>query len=92
MIGFREKRFMLLVVLVNVATNLSLTLIRSFGGLFASNWALGIAEALIVALEGVVYFLYRKQKILFFWSLAANALSFGIGLLLCYMIYGRIFL
>lgn len=91
-IGNRDKWFMLLVVLVNVATNLSLTLLRSFGCIFVSFWALAIAEVFIFVIEGVVYFLYRKQKIMFIWSLAANALSFGTGLLLSNMIYGRIYL
>jgi hypothetical protein len=94
-IGYRGKRFFILCFLINFITNASMSLWMglSYLTVLEYHWeSTLILEIVIVIVEGVVYYLNDRKVIGFVWSLAANALSFFIGLLIYYLIYGRIYL
>jgi len=94
-IGYRGKRFFIICLLINFITNASLTLLNglSYLTVLEYHWeSTLILEIVIIAIEGLVYYLNDRKLIGFVWSLAANALSFSIGLLIYYLIYGRIYL
>ena len=94
-IGYRGKRFFVICVLINFITNASMSLWMglSYLTILEYHWeSTLILETIIVAVEGVVYYLNDHKFIGFAWSFAANALSFSIGLLIYYLIYGRIYL
>ena len=82
LIGCRNKGFLAACAAVNVGTNLSLNLVVSFFGLYGSP----LIYALEVAVVGIEYGVYaavrgRSWRLLALTA-AANALSFGVGLLL----------
>jgi len=95
LIGYRNKRFFIICLLINFITNASLSLWNGLSYLtfVEYHWeSTLILEIVIVAVEGFVYYVNDRRLIGFVWSLAANALSFSIGLLVYYLIYGRIYL
>ena len=82
-LAYRKRDDLLIVVLANVITNLSLNLfIYLVPAVYSPLW-LFLLEALVVAVE---YLIYRKafggSLGLFLMTLAANVLSFSSGLLL----------
>ena len=88
-IGYRDRVFLLLCVLANAATNLSPNLILQL--LYTWGVDLTVAvyplEALAVAVEFGIFAAVRGRSLrLFLLVLAANCLSYGIGLLL----YGHV--
>ena len=88
-IGCRDRVFLLLCVLANAATNLSLNLILQL--LYTWGVDLTVAvyplEALVVAVEYGIFAALRGRSLrLFLLVLAANGLSYGAGLLL----YGHV--
>lgn len=85
-VGYREGRFLLLCVCVNVATNLTLNLLVWLL-FFCTSVNLTVVvyplEAAVVAVEFWIYGAYCGRSWKLFWlTLAANALSYGAGLLL----------
>ena len=79
--GYRDSFSLTVIVCANVITNLLLNLaLWSFPGAYA--WILPL-EASVVAAEYAVYAVaFGKSWKLFFLTLAANCISFGIGLLI----------
>ena len=76
----REK--MLLIVCVNIATNLTMNLCFLFFVPYRL-FTVAIAETLVVAVEFFVYSAaWGRSLRLFLMTFAANALSFSLGLLL----------
>lgn len=84
LLGYRKHSFIPLCICVNAATNLSLNLLIWAAALrgFYTPWMVYALEVLIVAAEYLVYtaLLGRGWK-LFFLTLLANLLSYGVGLL-----------
>ena len=84
LIGWRDRLFLLLCVSANALTNLCLNLLIAllarFG--FWQGWLALPLELLVVAAEYAIYLIVRKRgwKLLLL-VLAANALSYSIGLL-----------
>lgn len=82
--GYRKRDEILLVICVNVASNLllNLVLVLAFPGR-DTGALIYLFEAIVVAAEYVVYAiaLGRSWK-LFLITLAANCLSYGLGLLI----------
>ena len=82
--GYRKRDEILLVICVNVASNLllNLVLVLAFPGQDTGS-LIYLFEAIVVAAEYVVYAiaLGRSWK-LFLITLAANCLSYGLGLLI----------
>lgn len=94
-IGYRGKRFFIICLLINFITNASMSLWMglSYSTVLEYHWeSTLILEIIAVVVEGVVYYLNDHKIIGFIWSLAANVLSFSIGLLVYYLIYGRLYL
>lgn len=89
LIGKRNRKDLLLLVLVNVITNPLVVLLYWVTVLFTnidSFLALVVLETLAVGVEGRYYQAYGidfRQPYVF--SLAANVVSFGIGVLLQYL-------
>ena len=77
----REPFFVSLCLLVNFATNVTINMLVLFQG---RSWGFVLVlEALAVLAEYAVYSAaWGKSLRLFLYTLAANALSFGLGLLL----------
>jgi len=86
LVGKRNKKDLLLLVLVNVITNPLVVLISTLMRWFTSvdPWVVTIVlESGAVLTEGLFYRHYGKSfKRPLLFSLAANACSYGIGLLL----------
>lgn len=94
-IGYRDKRFFVICFLINFITNASLSLWNGLSYLRVLDYhseSILVLEFVIVIVEGFIYFIYDRKLIGFLWSLAANAISFLIGLLVYYLIFGRIYL
>ena len=84
-IGYRDRVFLLLCVLANVATNLSLNLILQLLYTFGLRLSFVVypLELLAVAAEYMIFAAIRgRSPRLLLFTFAANALSYGIGLLL----------
>lgn len=80
--GYRRRDEVAVTVLANIVTNLPLNLLFLFVLPYRVSVILA-AEAAVVAAECVIYALaFGASRKLFFLTFAANALSFGIGLLL----------
>lgn len=81
--GYRGRDDLIIVACANVVTNLSLNLLLALcfpGG--AGPW-LAFLEAVVVIAEYLIYArAFGASRRLFLLTLAANVLSFGIGLLL----------
>lgn len=79
--GYRDRNAVSIIVLVNVITNLLLNLTLALVG---RTWiAALLLECLVVAAEYWVYALaFGRGRKLFFLTLGANVLSWGIGLVL----------
>lgn len=89
LLGYRDRAFAALCICANVATNLSLNLL--LGILAGAGLRLGFVvyplEILVVVAEFAVYSALRGRSWkLLALTLAANALSYGAGLL----IYGHV--
>lgn len=85
LLGYRDRVFLLLCICVNGATNLSLNLLLLLADCLGLTlrWLVYLLEAVVVAAEFLVYGAVRgKSWNLFLLTLAANALSYGVGLLL----------
>jgi hypothetical protein len=85
-VGKRDKKDLLLLVLVNVITNPVVVLSYSLVILY-TNWntrllLIGL-ESLAVVVEGALYARYGRQfRRPFLFALAANLFSFGTGVLI----------
>ena len=83
LLGYRKKEDLILIAAVNVATNLTLNLL--LGLVFAGRsgvWVY-VLEAVVVATEYAFYSrAWGRSRRLFLQTLAANVLSYSIGLLL----------
>lgn len=80
--GYRQRDDLTIIICSNVITNLLLNLNLS---LFFKDIGRGIylLEALVVAVEFTIYSLaYGPKRRLFILTLAANALSYSLGLLI----------
>ena len=80
LLGYREKKFLLLVICTNTATNIFLNLL-----LYHVDYHLFIIplELLIVLSEYIIYALYlNRSKRLFEYVFLANLITFMIGLLI----------
>ena len=81
--GLRRRDELLLAVCVNVATNLILNLMLSLCFPHGVGNIIYLFETMVVAVEYGVYSLALKPSWkLFLATLAANCLSYGIGLLI----------
>ena len=84
LLGCRNRDEVLLIICVNVATNLLLNLGLGLG--FAGRepgTIIYALEAIVVAVEYVLYALAMGKSLrLFLLTLAANCLSYGIGLII----------
>ncbi|MBE7004935.1 MAG: hypothetical protein E7425_11795 [Ruminococcaceae bacterium] len=80
--GYRDRDSLTVVICANVVSNLTLNLCVAF--LFPERGAVEyVLEALVVAMEYAVYALaFGRSRRLFLLTLAANCLSYGLGLLL----------
>ncbi len=82
--GYRKRDELLLAACVNVFTNLLLNLLLMFilGGRDIGAW-IYLLETAVVAAEYAIYALaFGRGRKLFALTLGANALSYGIGLIL----------
>ena len=81
--GYREPRQLAVVALANVVTNLTLNLVMWYV-VGQANWWLAVLEAAAVAAEFAIYGRTfgpdAARPKLIAWTLAANALSFCVGL------------
>ncbi len=84
LLGYRTKDDITIVACANVVTNLSLNLILAISGTRATYWNIVVPlELAVVLAEFLIYArAFGPSRSLFWKVLAANALSFGIGLLL----------
>ena len=83
LVGYRDRLFLPLCVCVNVATNLTLNLITGpVSSVVNITYFIYVLEAAVVCVEYLVYALVlgRSAK-LFLLTLAANCLSYGIGVI-----------
>ncbi|MCL2884618.1 MAG: hypothetical protein FWF49_03960 [Oscillospiraceae bacterium] len=84
--GKRDRRDLLLVVLVNVVTNPVVVLLYWLAAAYTALNAAAVQAALevsAVVVEGIYYKSYgRSFRRPFLFSIGANAFSFGIGLLI----------
>ena len=79
--GYRRREELAVIVCANVVTNLLLNLALML--LPLPRWSVYPLEAAVVAAEYAVYALaFGRSRRLFLLTLAANCLSYGIGLLL----------
>ena len=79
--GYRKKEQLIIVVCANVLTNLTLNLILLFFGRTAL--LLAFLELAAVAAEYLIYaILFGRSKHLTLLTVAANILSFAIGLII----------
>lgn len=79
--GYRSGRELLIIACANAVTNLSMNLILVFAG--NSLPLIAVLELAAVAAEYLIYAaVFGRSKRLFLLTLAANALSFGLGLLI----------
>ena len=79
--GYRRREELAVIVCANVVTNLLLNLALML--LPLPRWSVDPLEAAVVAAEYAVYALaFGRSRRLFLLTLAANCLSYGIGLLL----------
>jgi len=82
-LGYRSRYALTVIVCVNVVTNLLLNLCIQLLFRGAPGAWLCLMEALVVAAEYAVYAVaFGKSWKLFAFTLAANCLSYGIGLLI----------
>jgi len=86
LIGKRNKKDLLLVILVNTLTNPVVVLLYWIA-FFNTNWNTTIIKAPLeifaVLTEGYIYYKHAQTiKRPFIFSLAANAISFSLGLLI----------
>ena len=81
--GYRSKSAIAIIVCTNVITNLVMNILLT---LLCPQWTIGVlvlAEALVVVVEYLIYSVpFGRGWKLFLLTLAANALSCGLGLLL----------
>ena len=82
--GYRTKDDITIVACANAVTNLSLNLILAICGARSTYWNIVVPlELAVVLAEFLIYArAFGPSRLLFWRVLAANALSFGIGLLL----------
>ncbi|MCR5682007.1 MAG: hypothetical protein K6G29_06080 [Clostridiales bacterium] len=81
--GYRQRDELAVAALTNLVTNLTLNLLFRLGVLPYRIPVILAAEALVVLAEYGIYALaFGRSGKLFFLTLAANALSFGIGVIL----------
>ena len=96
-VGPRGGKFLLLVVLINLFTNILLNLFlmtTQLTGIIPGRsrlWfyiilALGEAGVLLIEYRAYSAFLARKSKVLFIKTLLANVLSFSAGIVLGYLL------
>lgn len=79
--GFRDPVSLGIVACLNAVTNLGLNL--ALGLLGAAPWAIAVGEALVMAAEYVVCRLaFGPDRRLLPLTIAANVLSFSVGLML----------
>lgn len=88
--GFRDRYFVIVCLAVNVATNLTMNMVLYAVGINRINVA--VAEILVVIAEYAVYSLISdvSRKKLLAHTVAANALSFSIGLVLTSLYFSRV--
>ena len=80
--GYRDRYALTVIVCVNVVTNLLLNLLIWLLGGSVGAWIYGL-EVLVVAAEYAVYAAaFRPGWKLFLLTLAANCISYGLGLLI----------
>ncbi len=87
LLGYRSESVLRAIILVNLITHplLGYTLwINAYENLINTSVLVAVLEVLVVFVEwGLLYFVLRERpRRLLFLSLAANASSFGIGLVL----------
>ena len=83
LLGYREKDDPVIVACANVVTNLSLNLLIALAFPRGAGLWLILLEAAVVAVEYLIFArAFGPSKKLFWQTLAANALSFGTGLVL----------
>ena len=79
--GYRDRYALTVIVCANIVTNLLLNLLLWLLGWDVGAW-IYLFEALVVAAEYAVYAAaFRPGWKLFFLTLAANCISYGLGLL-----------
>ncbi len=82
-LGYRGREDLVIVVCANVITNLTLNLLIALVFPQGAGLWLILLEAAVVAAEYAIYTrAFGRSAKLFLQTLAANALSYGIGLLL----------
>jgi len=81
-VGYRDRYALTVIVCANVVTNLLLNLFLWLVGGAVGAW-IYLLEALVVAAEYAVYAVaFRPGWKLFLLTLAANCISYGLGLLI----------
>ena len=79
-VGYRDRYALTVIICANVVTNLLLNLVLWLVGGAVGAW-IYLLEALVVAAEYAVYAVaFRPGWKLFGLTLAANCLSYGLGL------------
>jgi len=90
-VGKRDRKDMLLVVAVNILTNPAVVLLYWLAVLYTGFnhiLVIGLLEVTAFAAEGRYYQKYGRTFIRpYLFSAAANAVSFGIGLLIQYILF-----
>ena len=80
LLGYRDRFSLIVIVCANVITNLLLNLaLWRFPGAYV--WILPLEVCVAAAEYGIYAFAFGKTWKLFFLTLAANCISFGVGLL-----------
>ncbi len=81
--GYRTRNAIVIIVCVNIITNLVMNVALALLYPQRTVGALAVAEAMVVVAEYFIYSIpFGKSWKLFFLTLAANALSCGLGLFL----------
>lgn len=86
--GYRGKSAIAIIICTNVITNLVMNVLLT---LLCPQWTIGVlvlAETLVVVAEYLIYSVpFGRGRKLFLLTLAANALSCGLGLILMRIMY-----
>ena len=81
--GYRKRDELLIIVCANVLTNLLLNLVIALGFHGSPGGWVYLMEACVVAAEYCIYACgFGRSGKLFLLTLAANCLSYGVGLLI----------
>ena len=90
MFGYRTKKFILVCVIINILTNISLNLILYFFFKDSSYYYLYalIFELIVILIEATSYMVFNKKDYkLIPLTVSSNALSFLVGCMFYYLMF-----